>query len=261
METPSEATVPEVLWEQRGRVCLMTLNRPEKMNALTPDGLALQSRLLQAFAEDDDAWALVITGVGRAFSTGLDLTKAKEAVGRSNRPPGLTGHNPLTIWKPIIAAINGYALGGGCELALSCDIRIAADDARIGLPEVKRGLIPGAGGCQRLPRLVPLGQALWMLFTGEWIDAAEAHRIGLVQQVVPRDRLVEEAVALAERICENGPLAVRAAKEAVYRGLDLPLPAALIQDNLLALRNRLTDDAQEGPRAFVEKRSPVYRGA
>ena len=261
MGDESRATAePEILYEARGHVRVMTLNRPAKMNALTMEGSAEQSRLLQVFAADDEAWALVITGTERAFSTGLDLATADKAVGRRERPPGLTGHNPLPLNKPVIAAINGYALGGGLELALACDIRIAADDARLGLPEVKRALIPGTGGCQRLPRMVPLGYALLLLLTGDWIDAQEALRIGLVERVVPRAELLDAALSLADKICQNGPLAVRTIKEAVYRGLDLPLAAALVQDNLLAWRNRQTADALEGIEAFREKRPPRYRG-
>lgn len=251
---------PEVLWEARGRVRLMTLNRPEKRNAMTLEGQRLQSQYLQEFAADDGAWALVITGAGGTFSTGLDLSQAGKAVGRAERPPGLTGHNPLVTWKPIIAAIAGYALGGGLELALACDIRVASSDARFGFPEVKRSLIPGTGGCQRLARTVPLGTALRLLFTGEMIDAREAHRIGLVDQVTGDADVVEEGMALAGTICENGPLAVRTIKEAVMRGLDMPLGAALVQDNLLAFRNRQSEDAKEGPRAFLERRPPSYTG-
>lgn len=251
---------PEVLWEARGRIRLMTLNRPEKRNAVTLEGQQLQSRYLQEFAADDEAWALVITGAGGTFSTGLDLSQAGQAVGRAERPPGLTGHNPLVTWKPIIAAIAGYALGGGLELALACDIRVASADARFGFPEVKRSLIPGTGGCQRLARAVPLGTALRLLFTGELIDAHEAHRIGLVDQIAGDADVVDDAMALAETICANGPLAVRTIKEAVMRGLDMPLGAALVQDNLLAFRNRQSEDAKEGPRAFLERRPPQYTG-
>lgn len=250
----------EVLWDRAGRLRIMTLNRPETKNALTLEGQGLQSALLREFADDDDAWILVITGAGGNFSTGLDLRQAGAAVGRANRPPGLTGHNPLVTWKPILAAIDGYALGGGCELALACDIRVASQGARLGFPEVKRALFPGAGGCQRLSRVVPLGAAFMLLFTGEWIDAAEAYRIGLVDRVVGSESALADAVTLAERIAANGPLAVRTVKESVLRGLDMSLPAALVQDNLLALRNRQTEDAAEGPRAFLEKRPPVYRG-
>lgn len=250
---------PEVLWERRGRIRLMTLNRPAKRNAITLEGQLLQSQYLQEFAADDDAWALVVTGAGGVFSTGLDLSQAARAVGRTERPPGLTGHNPVQTWKPILAAVAGYALGGGLELALACDIRIAARDARFGFPEVKRSLIPGAGGCQRLARLVPRGTALRMLFTGDLIDAEEAYRIGLVEGIADGGSVLDETLALAESICANGPLAVRAVKESVYRGIDLPLGAALVQDNLFAFRNRQTEDAKEGPKAFLERRDPEYK--
>lgn len=251
---------PEVLWEMQGKIRIMTLNRPTKKNALSLEGQELQSRYLAEFANDDEAWVMIITGANETFSTGLDLTQAGSAIGRQNRPPGLTGHNPVSTWKPIIAAIAGYALGGGLELALACDIRIATEDARLGFPEVKRSLIAGAGGCQRLARLAPLGSAFWMLFTGDWIGAEEAYRLGIVDRVVANDALMQEALDLASRICSNGPLAVRAVKEAVYRGLDLPLNAALIQDNLIAFRNRQSDDAKEGPAAFLEHRAPDYKG-
>ena len=250
----------EVLWEKQGKIRIMTLNRPSKKNALSLEGQELQSRYLVEFANDDEAWVMIITGAGGTFSTGLDLSQASSAIGRQNRPSGLTGHNPVSTWKPVIAAIAGYALGGGLELALACDIRIATEDARLGFPEVKRSLIAGAGGCQRLARLAPLGSAFWMLFTGDWIDAKEAYRIGIVDRVVPNESLLQEALDLALRICNNGPLAVRAVKEAVYRGLDLPLYAALVQDNLIAFRNRQTDDAKEGPASFLERRTPNFKG-
>ncbi len=250
----------EIRWESCEHLRIMTLNRPAKLNALTPEGVEAQSQYLQEFEIDDDAWVLIITGTGKAFSTGLDLSVAARAVGRQRRPPGLTGHNPITLWKPVIAAVNGYTLGGGLELALACDIRIATENAQFGFPEVKRSLIPGTGGCQRLPRTIPLGTALWLLFTGETIGAEEAHRIGLVQAVVPAAELLDRAIALGNQICQNGPLAVRTIKESVYRGLDMTLSAALVQDNLFALRNRHTEDAEEGIRAFREKRPPNYQG-
>ena len=258
--TAETNTQPEVLWQKHEKVRIMTLNRPHKKNALSLEGQELQSHYLVEFANDEEAWVLIITGAGGTFSTGLDLAQAAVAVGRAERPPGLTGHNPIVTWKPIIAAINGYALGGGLELALACDIRIASEDARLGFPEVKRSLIAGAGGCQRLARIAPLGSAFWMLFTGDWVSAEEAFRLGIVDKVVSTDNYLQEALDLAIRICENGPLAVRAVKEAVYRGLDLPLNAALVQDNLIAFRNRQSSDAKEGPAAFLERRAPIYKG-
>jgi enoyl-CoA hydratase/carnithine racemase len=252
----------EIIWEKRGHIRIMTFNRPEAMNAANVEMLQLHGQYFQEFVEDDDAWVLIFTGTGRAFSTGLDLKAIKEIFAMQPRPRTLTSPDPPEIWKPIIAAINGYAVGLGCELALACDIRIAADDARIGLPEVKRALVPGAGGCQRLSRLVPLGNALMMLCTGDWIDAQEAYRIGLVQKVVPRDQLLDEAIQLAERICDNAPGAVRTVKEAAYRGLEVPLREALVQCRDFDVRNRQTsvEDIEEGVKAFAEKRKPVYKG-
>lgn len=254
----------EILWETRDHVRILTLNRPDAMNALTLPMMQQEAARLEEFQDDDDAWVLIYTGTGRAFSTGLDLTAAREilAVPPEKRPKTLTAPNAPEIWKPIIAAVNGYALGGGCELALACDIRVAADDASFGLPEVKRALIPGAGACQRLPRLIGSGNAFLMLLTGERIDAQEAYRVGLVQKVVPKERLLDEAFALAEKIGENGPVAVRLVKEAAVRGQEMPLRDALAQDRLMSIRNRQTapEDVEEGIKAFREKRKPDYRG-
>lgn len=252
----------EIIWEKRGHIRIMTFNRPEAMNAANVQMLRLHGQYFQEFIDDDNAWVLIFTGTGRAFSTGLDLKALKELFAMRPRPRTLTSPDAPEVWKPIIAAINGYAVGLGCELALACDIRIAADDARIGLAEVKRALVPGAGGCQRLSRLVPLGNALMMVFTGDWIDAEEAYRIGLVQKVVPRDQLLDKAIQLAERICENAPGAVRTVKEATYRSLEMPLREALAQCGLFDVRNRQTsaEDIEEGAKAFAEKRKPVYKG-
>lgn len=239
----------------------MTLNRPDAMNALNPNMARLQEQYFDEFAGDDEAWVLIFTGVGRAFSTGLDLAAVKEMFSRKN-PPKSFALLPPGVWKPVIAAVGGYAVGGGCELAMACDIRIAADDARFGLPEVKRALMPGAGGCVRLPQNVSLGNALMMLFTGDWIDAQEAYRTGLVQKVVPRDKLLDETVQLAEKICENGPVAIRHIKETVYRSLHIPIADGLVLNNLLSARNRQTapEDMEEGIKAFAEKRKPAYKG-
>jgi E-phenylitaconyl-CoA hydratase len=160
----------------------------------------------------------------------------------------------------VIAAVNGYCLAGGLELALACDIRIAADHARFGLTEVLRGIIPGGGGTQRLPRIVPFGIALQLMLTGEHIDAAEAYRIGLVNKVVPAARLMDEAVALAERICANAPLSTRAIKESAYRGSNVSLEEGLRIESFLSRIIRTTDDSREGPRAFAEKRPAEFKG-
>jgi enoyl-CoA hydratase/carnithine racemase len=250
--------MPEVLREDRGHVRILTFNRPEKLNALSPDGQDLFSRLLQEFRDDDQAWVLVLTGAGRAFSTGLDMSQASRLLGRN--APTLNGPNALEIWKPVIAALHGHVVGGGCETALACDIRIAAADTRIALAEVRRGLIPGTGGIQRLVRQVAFGDALKILLTGDPVGPEEALRIGLVQEVVPEGEDVKRAIELAERIAENAPLAARAIKEAAYRGYDLPLRSAIAQDQLFSFRNRQSQDAQEGLQAFLAKRPANFQG-
>ena len=250
----------EVEYAKQGRIRVMALNRPEALNALTLEGEALQARYLEEFENDSDARVLIVTGNDRAFSTGLDLKSRGPGSFKGPRPRTLTSPDPLRVTKPIIAAISGYALGGGLELALAADIRIAADNARLGLPEVRHGLIPGAGGMQRLARIVPLGEAFRLLFTGEWIPAEEAYRIGLVQQVVPLDQLMTHTMTLAEKISANAPLAIQAVKEAVTHGQDLRLAEALAYDRLLVFRNRQTEDSVEGVRAFNEKRPAEFKG-
>jgi E-phenylitaconyl-CoA hydratase len=171
---------------------------------------------------------------------------------------GLTKRLP--IYKPIIAAINGYCLAGGLELALTCDIRIATPEARFGLPEVRWAIMPGAGGTQRLPRSIPQAWANYMILTAEQIDAETASRIGLISHIVPREELLDCAFQIANTICERGPLAVRTAKEAILRGQDMPLDHGLAYEDVLLGRLMATEDAKEGPRAFAEKRKPEYRG-
>ena len=187
------------------------------------------------------------------------MSQAGRLLGRN--APTLNGPNALEIWKPIIAALHGHVVGGGCETALACDIRIAAEGTRIGLAEVRRGLIPGTGGIQRLTRHLAFGDALKILFTGEWVTPEEALRIGLVQEVVKEGEDVKRAIELAEQIAENAPLAVRAVKEAAYRGYDLPLRAAIAQDQLFSFRNRQSEDSREGMQAFLEKRRRTSRGS
>lgn len=252
----------EILWEKRGHIRVLTFNRPDAMNAANVEMIKLHGQYFQEFVDDNDAWVLIFTGTGRAFSTGLDLKALKELFTLDPRPKTLTSPDAPELWKPTIAAINGYAVGLGCELALACDIRFAAEDARIGLPEVKRAMTPGAGGAQRLSRLAPLGDALLMLFTGDWIDAKEAYRIGLVQRVFPNDKLLEESIKIAEKICENAPGALRIDKEMVYKGLDVSLKEALEQCHEYELLNRklYSHDIEEGAKAFAEKRPPQFKG-
>jgi enoyl-CoA hydratase/carnithine racemase len=257
--------------EVRGSVLILTLDRQEARNALDAE---LREALVEAwlsFRDDDELRVAVLTGAGSAaFCAGADL---KEMAGyyHSMTPlqrrehgelnPGLGGiTRNLDARKPIIAAINGACLAGGLELALACDIRVAAEHATFGLPEVRRGILPGAGGTQRLPRALPLGIAMEMILTGAAIDAQAALRWGLVSHVVPGAELLDTAFGLARSIAANGPLAVRAARDAVLQGLTLPLNEALRLEQFHAEPLRVTEDAQEGIRAFVEKRAPNFHG-
>ena len=262
------ASYEKVLFEQRGRVAVITINRPERMNAIDPQTSA---ELLDAWSEvrdNDEIWAAVLTGAGeRAFSAGNDLVamsaaqQGGDAAAIAHRGAAFGGiTRGFECWKPMIAAINGYCLAGGLEMALMCDIRIAADHAQFGLTEPSRGIIPGAGGTQRLPRVIALGPALELLLTAKRFDAAWAMRHGLVNDVVPLDQLMPRAIALAEEICANAPMSVRLVKEAVYRGLDLPLDEGLKVEVDQSRKVMQTEDAREGPLAFAQKRQPVWKG-
>jgi enoyl-CoA hydratase/carnithine racemase len=257
--------MPVVLYEKRGRTVVLTLNRPEAMNAINREVREGLRESFLKFRDDDDARTLVLTGAGdKAFSAGADL-KEMSVLQRQRRtnPAGATTAAVLRnieLWKPVIAAVNGYCLAGGLELALACDIRIASDNASFALTEVTRGVIPGNGGTQILPRVVPLGMALQLMFTGEHISAEEAYRIGLVNRVVAQSELMAAAMALAQRINESAPIAVRLVKEAALKGIDLPLMDGLRMESLFSMFVHTTDDAKEGPVAFAEKRPPVYKG-
>ena len=254
-----------VLIEVEGGVCWIRLNRPDKLNSMTLEMHDLIQKALDEVVKDDSVGCVVITGVGeRAFCAGADVTNfpelsldgAKEFSERGQK----TVHKILSHPKPVIAAVNGYALGGGCELAAACDFRIASENARLGVPETRWGLIPGWGGTQRLARLVSPTKAAEMLMMAKIIDAKEAFDIGLVNLVVPRKKLMETAMQWAERICELGPLAVRAAKQSSNRGLSLSLSDGLcLEEELFGILHK-TDDAKEGPKAFKEKRKPRFKG-
>ena len=254
-----------VLFEARDRVALVTINRPQRMNAIDPATSAELLRAFELFRNDDRLWVAVLTGSGeRAFSAGADLTSMAEAQARGEamdlRVPfgGIT--RTFQCWKPIVAAINGHCLAGGLELALCCDIRLAAEHAQFGLPEVTRAIIPGAGGTQRLARAIPAAAAMHLLLTGGRFDAQWALRFGLVSEVVAADRLLPRALGIADEICRNGPLAVRAVKEAALRGRAMTLEEGLRLENDKGREVIATEDAREGPRAFAEKRAPRYEG-
>jgi enoyl-CoA hydratase/carnithine racemase len=257
--------MPQVLYEQRDKVVTITLNRPEAMNAVDPETHEELVGAWTRFRDDDSAWVAILTGAGeKAFSAGADLKKMIPRVvapsHRRDRDLGLGGiTRGIEIWKPMIAAVNGHCLAGGLELALACDFRIAAEHATFGLTEVRWAIMPGAGGTQRLPRAVPLAKAMEMILTAQPIDAAEAYRIGLVNRVVPLKDLMPTASEFARILCERGPLAVRAAKEAIIRGLSMPLADGLRLEAFLAGTLRGTEDAVEGPKAFAEKRAPKFK--
>jgi enoyl-CoA hydratase/carnithine racemase len=253
-----------LLIEQRNHVAYVTLNRPEALNALSTTLRRDLQRFFTAVQSDHYVRLVIITGAGRAFCAGADIKEWREPTSVvEDRQERLR----LNFWEamsrceqPIIAAINGYALGGGCELAMCCDIRIASDRAQLGLTEVTLGIIPGGGGTQRLPRLIGRGKALELILTGKRIDAHEALRLGLVEQVVPHHLLMDRVGELAHVITSRAPLAVKYAKEAVVRGLELPLEEGLKVEAELYTLVRTTEDRMEGARAFTEKRPPQFKG-
>ncbi|MBM2824836.1 MAG: 3-hydroxybutyryl-CoA dehydratase [Dehalococcoidales bacterium] len=245
-------------YKKEGRIAIFTINRPEAMNALSEEVHRKLNEAMTDFRDDPELWVGILTGAGdRAFSAGQDISGFRAGP----TGPRVTAYNLADkIWKPFIAAINGYALGGGLELALTCDIRIAADHARLGQPEVNIGFMPGGGGTQRLPRFLPRAITAEMLLTGRMIDAQEALRIGLVNRVVPLAQLMPAAREIAETICQKGPLGVRATKEAMIRGYSMPLDEGIKLELEMSEALRSTEDYMEGAKAFVEKRKPVYRG-
>lgn len=255
-----------LLYEVREGVSIITLNRPEAMNSIDPETRADLRAAWRRVAEDDAVRCVVLTGAGeKAFCTGSDLKKtmppkesfAQLTFGQAQPDHLLAG---MEMDKPIIAAINGYAMGGGMELALACDVRIASENAQFALSEVRIGSIPGAGGTQHLPRLIGRSDAMLMLLTGDRVDAQEALRTGLVSKVVQAAQLLETALAIAARIALNAPLSVRAVKRLVREGLAMPLDRALALESYVFGLLRDTEDRIEGRRAFQEKRPPVYRG-
>ncbi len=254
-----------VRFEKRGRVAWITLNRPEVMNALHPPCHDALEEIWNDFAADPELWVAVLTGAGeRAFSAGNDLKWTAQHGGKlPPMPPG--GFGGITtrfdLTKPVIAAVNGLALGGGFEIVLACDIVVAAEHAQFGLPEPKVGLMAAAGGAQRLPRQVPLKVAMGMMLTGEPITAARALELGLVNEVVPLAELHAAANRWAEKVLACSPLSVRATKQAALDSLDKPLRDAIAVTNYPAVLELFrSEDALEGPRAFAEKRKPVWKG-
>ena len=254
-----------LLYSVKDSTAAITLNRPEVLNALDAESMNELDEAVQAAGKDDAVRGVIVTGAGdKAFAAGADLNQlAKEtplgAGEFSRRGQGVFGRIEF-LGKPVVAALNGYALGGGCELALACTARIASENAVLGLPEVSLGIIPGYGGTQRLARLVGKGRALELILTGRKISADEALRIGLVNKVVPQSELLGAAKILLEEILKNPPLAVRLAMQAVHEGLDMPLEEGLAHEAALFGLSAASEDAREGLNAFLEKRKPRFTG-
>jgi enoyl-CoA hydratase/carnithine racemase len=258
-----------VEYEKRDRIAYITFNRPEVLNAMHAPMHVELAEIWQDFKDDDDRWVAIVTGAGdRAFSAGNDLkaTAAQNAGGGradqgGRRPSFAAITSEFECWKPMIAAVNGFAMGGGFETALACDIIIAAEHAQFGLPEPRVGLVAGAGGIHRLVRKAPFNVAMGMILTGKRISAQEAYRIGVVNEVVPLTELMTAAERWANDIMECAPLCVRLSKEAVYTGITKTVDEALASDRVhISPRLMASEDSKEGPRAFAEKRPPRWTG-
>jgi enoyl-CoA hydratase len=258
-------TYQTLLVDVKDGVAFVTVNRPEKLNALNDQVVADLRQAVLALRSDATVKGVIITGAGpKAFVAGADIGDLARQGVLDGRERALNGQAVLTaietMGKPVLAAVNGFALGGGCELAMACHIRIAGETAKFGQPEVKLGITPGYGGTQRLPRIVGKGRALHLLLTGETIDAQEALRIGLVTKVVPQDQLMAEAEKLMRQILANGPVAVALTIEAVHQGLEMTLAEGLrLEANVFGLVAS-TRDVKEGLNAFLEKRAAHFEG-
>lgn len=252
---------PTFTYEKRGRIALMTINRPEAMNSFTKEMLIGMDAAFDDFNADPDLWVAVITGAGqKAFCAGMDLKDALPAIaGGDSMGYEDPAKRPFQqIYKPIIAAVNGVCIAGGLEFLQGMDIRIASENAIFGLGEVRWGVVPAGGTHIRLPQQIPWAVAMELLLTANNIDAKRAYDIGLINKIVPADKLMEEAMAWAEKICQNGPLAVRTAKEIAVRALNNE--PKFVLEKTMSARVFQSEDAKEGPRAFAEKRKPNYTG-
>jgi enoyl-CoA hydratase len=254
-----------LLVESREGVAFVTINRPEKLNALNDRTMEELGAAFAAIAGDPRTGGVILTGAGdKAFVAGADIAELATQSPVEGRERSVRGQRVLDrierLGKPVVAAVNGFALGGGCELAMACHVRIASENAKLGTPEVKLGIMCGYAGTQRLPRLVGKGRALEMLLTGEMVDAAEALRIGLVNRVVPREKLLAEAEGLLRRMLANGPLSLRFTLEAVHDGLETGLDEAQRQEATLFGLICTTEDMKEGTKAFLEKRPARFQG-
>jgi len=256
-------TYENVIAEKSGGIGLITINREEVRNAIDPPTYGEIIDAMTSFEADEEVGVIIITGAGdKSFAAGSDIRQIRERslLDGLAAPPQRNLAKIEDIEKPIIAAINGFALGGGCELSMACDIRIASDRAKLGQPEVNLGIMPGAGGTQRLINLVGLGKAKELILTGDIIDAREAERIGLVNKVVPHEELMAAAREMGGRILEKGPLAIRLAKMTMNAGVKGGQEAAMLVERFAQSCLMTTEDKGEGTSAFLEKRRPEFRG-
>jgi enoyl-CoA hydratase len=259
----SDLNFLRVEWD--GELAIVVVDRQDKMNALNSEVVRELGQVFQDLGDDDDVRGVIVTGAGdKAFVAGADIGELATMDALSGVRVSREGQEVFQAIerfpKPVLAAVGGYALGGGCELALACHLRVASDNARFGLPEVGLGIIPGYGGTIRLARLVGLGRAVELTLTGEMLPAERAEALGLVSAVVPRDQLLERAKELLRRVTRNGPVAVRLALESVYRALDTSMADALAYESACFGLLASTDDMKEGMTAFLEKRKPAFEG-
>jgi len=252
-----------ILFEKREKTAIITFNRPESMNAIAPVLMDEVQDALQIINEDTEIGCAIVTGAGKAFMAGADLklfSMSDSSQSKSYNDRIIAMNNAFDRLRvPVIAAINGYAMGGGLELALACSIRVASTKAKMALPEVKLGIIPGSGGTQRLPRLIPRGRALKLLLTGDSIDAKEAYFMGVVDDVTEPDELLPFCLAMAERINMNGPFAVEMVKKCVGVGMNMAFEEAMEYTTVQISTLKNTSDSSEGARAFTEKRPPIFK--